>query len=427
MNFGILVLFVFIAVFLEVPVAFSFIIGTVTFLIFGTDFPITVVAGRLGPSLDSFPLLALPLFIFAGNLLGSAGIAKRIFNFANSSVGHVHGGLAHVNILSSIVFAGMSGVAMADAAGLGKIEMQEMKRHGYPLPFSAAITAVSATIGPIIPPSGQMIIIAVVANLALDKLFLAGFIPGLILGLFLMVTCYFMAKTGKLSVDLQTKQPFKQRIINLIHALPALAIPIFLITGLLTGIATPTELGALTCLFAILLGFIYKEFDLRGLLTCAKESAITTGTLGMLLLVSQAFTWLMGVSNVGPILQEFMMSITANPLVFLLLTNMVLLIAGMFMETTVVVLIAAPILFPIAMSYGIDSIHFAIVMLVNLLLGTITPPFGSLLFVMMDQTKISLSKMFRAVAPFYFPYLAFLFLITLVPQITLFLPRLFGN
>ena len=425
MNFGFLVLFIFIAVFLEVPVAFSFIVGTVAFLVFGTDFPITVVAGRLGPSLDSFPLLALPLFIFAGNLLGSSGIAKRIFTFANSSVGHIHGGLAHVNILSSIVFAGMSGVAMADAAGLGKIEMQEMKRHGYPLAFSAAITAASATIGPIIPPSGQMIIVAVVANLALDKLFLAGFIPGLVLGLFLMVTCYIMARTGYLKVKLQTKLPLKERLVAFVKATPALAIPVFLITGLLTGVATPTELGALTCVFAIILGFVYKEIDLKGLVTCAKESAITTGTLGMLLLVSQAFTWLMGVSNVGPLLQDFMMGITLNPLVFLLITNIVLLVAGMFMETTVVVLIAAPILFPIAASYGIDTIHFAIVMLVNLLLGTMTPPFGSLLFVMMDQTGLSLQKLFKAVAPFYFPYLAFLFLITLVPQITLFVPGLF--
>lgn len=427
MNFAFLILFIFIAVFLEVPVAFSFIIGTVAFLIFGTDFPITVVAGRLGPSLDSFPLLALPLFIFAGNLLGSSGIARRIFNFANSSVGHIHGGLAHVNVLSSIVFAGMSGVAMADAAGLGRIEMQEMKRHGYPLDFSAAITAASATIGPIIPPSGQMIIIAVVANLALDKLFLAGFIPGLILGLFLMVTCYIMARVGYLNVQRQKKLPIKKRLYDFVIAIPALSIPIFLIVGLLTGIATPTELGALTCVFAIILGIIYKELDFKGFIKCAMDSAITTGTLGMLLLVSQAFTWLMGVSNVGPLLQNFMMSITQNPLVFLLITNIVLLIAGMFMETTVVVLIAAPILFPIAASYGIESIHFAIVMLVNLLLGTITPPFGSLLFVMMDQTGISLSKMFKSIAPFYFPYLAFLFLISLVPQITLFVPALFGN
>lgn len=426
MSFLWMVIFIFVAIFLEVPVAFSFIAGTVAYLIMGQTFPITVVAGRLGPGLDSFPLLALPLFVFAGNLLGGSGIAKRIFSFANSSVGHIPGGLGHVNVLSSIVFAGMSGVAMADAAGLGKIEMEEMERHGYPIPFSAAITAASATIGPIIPPSGQMVIIAVLANIALDKLFLAGFIPGLMLGGFLMITIYIMVKSGYVKVAVLPKEPISVRFSNFLKAAPALAIPVFLIVGLITGVATPTELGALTCLFAIILGFIYKDLTLRSFLDCALESAKTTGVLGVLLLVASPFTWLMGVGNVGLHLQAFMLDVTTNPIVFLLIANVVLLIAGMFMETTVVVLIAAPILFPIAASYGIDSIHFAMVMLINLLMGTLTPPFGSLLFVMMNQTKLTLAQMFKAVAPFYFPYLAFLVLITMVPSITTFVPRLFG-
>lgn len=426
MSFLWMVIFIFVAIFLEVPVAFSFIAGTVAYLIMGQTFPITVVAGRLGPGLDSFPLLALPLFVFAGNLLGGSGIAKRIFSFANSSVGHIPGGLGHVNVLSSIVFAGMSGVAMADAAGLGKIEMEEMERHGYPIPFSAAITAASATIGPIIPPSGQMVIIAVLANIALDKLFLAGFIPGLMLGGFLMITIYIMVKSGYVKVAVLPKEAISVRFSNFLKAAPALAIPVFLIVGLITGVATPTELGALTCLFAIILGFIYKDLTLRSFLDCALESAKTTGVLGVLLLVASPFTWLMGVGNVGLQLQAFMLDVTTNPIVFLLIANVVLLIAGMFMETTVVVLIAAPILFPIAASYGIDSIHFAMVMLINLLMGTLTPPFGSLLFVMMNQTKLTLAQMFKAVAPFYFPYLAFLVLITMVPSITTFVPRLFG-
>jgi tripartite ATP-independent transporter DctM subunit len=427
MNFMWMIAFIFLAIFLEVPVAISFIAGSITYLILGQTYPITVVAGRLGPGLDSFPLLALPLFIFAGNLLGGAGIAKRIFSFANSSVGHIPGGLGHVNVLSSIVFAGMSGVAMADAAGLGKIEMEEMERHGYPVEFSAAITAASATIGPIIPPSGQMVIIAVLANLALDKLFLAGFIPGLMLGGFLMVTIYIMVKFGYVKVDVLPKESLSVRFINFLKAAPALAIPVFLIVGLITGVATPTELGALTCLFAIILGFVYKDLTLRSFLDCALESAKTTGVLGILLLVANPFTWLMGVNNVGMQLQAFMLNLTTNPIIFLLLANIVLLVAGMMMETTVVVLIAAPILFPIAASYGLDPIHFAMVLLINLLMGTLTPPFGSLLFVMMNQTKLTLAQMFRAVAPFYFPFLALLVLITMVPSITTFLPRLFGG
>ncbi len=418
---------IFFVVFLGMPVAFSFSFGTALYLIVDGSYPLTVVASRLGPGLDSFPLLALPLFIFAGNLLGGAGIARKIFAFANSAVGHIPGGLGHVNVLSSIIFAGMSGVAMADAAGLGKIEMEEMKRHGYPVPFSAAITAASATIGPIIPPSGIMVLYAVLANIALDKLFLAGFIPGLMLGAFLMITIYVLVRMGKVRVAVLPKEPLAVRFRNFLGAAPALAIPVFLVAGLVTGVATPTELGALTCLAAIVLGFVYRDLTVRSLYRCAMETVKTSGVLGMLILVATPFTWLSGVGNVGALLQEFLASLTTSPVVFLLLVNVVLLAAGMFMETSVILLIAAPILAPIAAGYGIHPIHFAMVMLMNLLMGTLTPPFGSLLFVMMDQTKLTLNQMFRAVAPFYFPFIAFLLIVTFVPGVTTFLPGLFGK
>ncbi|MDP3191641.1 TRAP transporter large permease [Rhodoferax sp.] len=418
---------IFVAVFLGMPVAFAFIFGTSLYLYVEGAYPLTVIASRLGPGLDSFPLLALPLFIFAGNLLGGSGVARRIFDFANSAVGHIRGGLGHVNVFASIIFAGMSGVAMADAAGLGKIEMEEMERHGYPKDFSAAITAASATIGPIIPPSGIMVLYAVLANIALDKLFLAGFIPGLMLGGFLMISIYFRVKLGKVKVGLLPKEPLRVRLKNFVRAAPALAIPVFLVTGLITGVATPTELGALTCLAAIILGFAYKDLNLRTFYLCAVETVKTTGILGMLILVAAPFTWLSGVGNVGDLLLNFMNGLTTNPWVFLALINVVLLAAGMFMETSVVLLIAVPILAPIATSYGIDPVHFAMVMLVNLLMGTLTPPFGSLLFVMMNQTGLSLHQMFRAIAPFYFPFLAFLLVITYIPVVTTFLPNLFGN
>ena len=418
---------IFVAVFLGMPVAFAFIFGTSVYLYVEGAYPLTVIASRLGTGLDSFPLLALPLFIFAGNLLGGSGVARRIFDFANSAVGHIRGGLGHVNVFASIIFAGMSGVAMADAAGLGKIEMEEMERHGYPKDFSAAITAASATIGPIIPPSGIMVLYAVLANIALDKLFLAGFIPGLMLGGFLMISIYFMVKLGKVKVGLLPKEPLRVRLKNFVRAAPALAIPVFLVTGLITGVATPTELGALTCLAAIILGFAYKDLNLRTFYLCAVETVKTTGILGMLILVAAPFTWLSGVGNVGDLLLNFMNGLTTNPWVFLALINVILLVAGMFMETSVVLLIAVPILAPIATSYGIDPVHFAMVMLVNLLMGTLTPPFGSLLFVMMNQTGLSLHQMFRAIAPFYFPFLAFLLVITYIPVVTTFLPNLFGN
>ena len=426
MNFALLLVFVFIAVFLEVPVAFSFIFGTILYLVLGGLYPVTVIAGRLATGLDSFPLLALPLFIFAGNLLGGSGIAKRIFNFANSAVGHIPGGLGHVNVVASIVFAGMSGVAMADAAGLGKIEMEEMKRHGYPVSFSAAITAVSSTIGPIIPPSGQMVLYAVLANVALDKLFLAGFIPGLILGLFLMVTIYIMVKTGKVNAPMIPKEPLQVRVRHFLVAAPALAVPGFLIIGLITGIATPTELGALTCLFAVILGIFYRDLSWKTFYKCAVETVKTTGVLGFLIMVAGPFTWLSGVGNVGILLQNFLMSFTTSPLVFMLIMIIILLLLGMVMESSVIQLLVTPIVAPIALSYGLDPIHFGLIVVITLLLGCITPPFGTLLFVMMDMEKLTLRQMFKAVAPFYFPYLAFVVIIALIPAITTFLPNLFG-
>jgi tripartite ATP-independent transporter DctM subunit len=425
MNFVLLLTFVFIAVFLEVPVAFSFIFGTILYLILGGLYPITVVAGRLATGLDSFPLLALPLFIFAGNLLGGSGIGKRIFKFANSAVGHIPGGLGHVNVVASIVFAGMSGVAMADAAGLGKIEMEEMKRHGYPVPFSAAITAVSSTIGPIIPPSGQMVLYAVLANVALDKLFLAGFIPGIVLGLFLMVTIYVMVKTGKVNAPMIPKEPLKVRFKNLLAALPTLAVPGFLVFGLITGIATPTELGALTCLFAVILGIAYKDLTWKAFVKCAVDTVKTTGVLGFLIMVAGPFTWLSGIGNVGTLLQNFLTSVTTSPLVFIFIVMIVLLILGMIMESSVIQLLLTPILAPIALSYGLDPIHFGLIVITSLLLGCLTPPFGTLLFVMMDMEKMTLMQMFKAVAPFYFPYLAFVVVIALIPAITTFLPNFF--
>lgn len=415
------------AIALEIPVVFAFIFGCATFLIFDGSYPLSVIVSRIGPGLDSFPLLALPLFIFAGNLMNSAGIARRIFNFANSMVGHIPGGLGHVNVLASIIFAGMSGVAQADAAGLGKIEIQEMRRAGYSEPFSVAITAVSAIIGPIIPPSGIMVIYAVLAGVALDKLFLAGFIPGLLLGTFLMITISFLVKTGKVKAPLLPYMSWGKRGKAFIEAAPALMIPGFLIFGLLSGIATPTELGALTVTAAIILGFLQRELSFQDLFHCAAETAKTLGVLAILIACAAPFTWIMGINNVGQGLENFFLGISQNKYVFLLVITAALLLAGSIMETTVILLIVVPIISPLIAIYGIDPVHFGIIVILNLLLGTLTPPFGVLLFVMMDLTGISIYKLLRAIMPFYIPILLLLLIITLTPAITTFIPNLVGR
>ena len=415
------------AIAVEIPVAFAFIFGCATFLIFDGFHPLSVIVSRLGPGLDSFPLIALPLFVFAGNLMNSAGIARRIFNFANSMVGHISGGLGHVNVLASIIFAGMSGVAQADAAGLGKIEIKEMRRAGYSEPFSAAITAVSAIIGPIIPPSGIMVIYAVLAGVALDKLFLAGFIPGLMLGGFLMITIYFLVKTGKVEAPLLPYTNWRKRGKAFIEAAPALMLPGFLIFGLLSGIATPTELGALTVTAAIILGFLQGELSFQDLFHCAAQTVKTLGVLAILIACAAPFTWIMGINNVSQGLEHFFLGISQNKYVFLLVINVLLLLAGSIMETTVILLIVVPIVSPLIATYGIDPIHFGIIVILNLLLGTLTPPFGVLLFTMMDLTGISLYKLLRAIMPFYIPILLIILIITFIPVITTFIPNLVGR
>lgn len=422
-----LLLFILIAVAIEVPVAFAFLFGCSLFLILDGGFPLSVVATRLGAGLDSFPLLALPLFIFAGNLMSQGGIARRIFRFANSVVGHVPGGLGHVNVVASIIFAGMSGVAQADAAGLGKIEIKEMRKAGYDLDFAAAITAASAVIGPIIPPSGIMVIYAVMASVALDKLFLGGFLPGLLLGALLMVTIFVMVKTGRMTAPVLPKESWRSRLSSFFAAAPALFVPSFLIFGLLTGIATPTELGALTVLFAIVLSFLQKELTLRSLFDCAIQTAKTTGILAILILAATPFTWIMGINNAGDMLEQLLLRLSENPYVILLLINLVLLMAGSVMETTVILLITVPILTPIVTSYGLDPIHFGLIVVLNLLIGTITPPFGVLLFVMTNITGLPLLRVARAVLPFYVPMLLLLVVITLVPAIVTWVPYTLGG
>ncbi|MEX2601961.1 MAG: TRAP transporter large permease, partial [Balneolaceae bacterium] len=371
--------------------------------------------------------LALPVFIFAGNLLSRSGIASRIFKFANSAVGHIPGGLGHVNVMASIIFAGMSGVAQADAAGLGRIELEEMERQGYDRSFSTAITAASAVIGPIIPPSGVMVLYAVLAGVRLDHLFLAGFVPGLMLGGFQMITIYLLVKMGKVIAPVQPVQGWNVRFRTFLGAAPALMVPGFLVVGLLTGIATPTELGAVTCVFATILGFAQGDFSIAKFWQCALETVKTTGILAILIMVAAPFTWILGVGNAGALLASTLETISQNPLVVLLIINLALLLAGSIMETAVIQLIAVPILAPIALMFGIDPIHFGIVVLLNLLLGTLTPPFGVLLFVMMSLTGLSLHQVSKAVMPFYLPMIVLLVLITLFPVLTTFIPNLVGG
>ncbi len=410
--------------FIEVPVAFSLGIACLVYLFVEGQTPFVIMSQRMASGLDSFPFLAIPLFILAGQLLNRAGIARRIFEFAIALVGHVRGGLAHVNVIASIIFAGMSGVAQADAAGLGTVEIKAMIDDGFERPFSAAITAASSIIGPIIPPSVIMVIFALIAELSVAELFLGGFIPGLMMGLSLMGMTFWMASTGRVRCPVHERQGLNVIFKTFLRAFPALLAPLILVAGILLGVATPTELGALTTVYALVLGFAYGELTVSEVIETLKEVVIMYGILVFIISAAFPFGWLVAINEVPSVLAKLILSISTNKWVILLLLNFGLLMAGLLMETTAILLISTPVLLPIVKSVGIDPIHFGLVMVLNLLIGANTPPFGVCLFIVMDIAKVPFEGVVKAILPLLIPLLLVLFLITFVPDLVLFIPKL---
>jgi len=423
-----LLLILAVLVLFEMPVAFALPTSALMYLIITDTIPPMLVVQRIASGLESYVLLAIPLFILAGNLFNSAGIAIRIFDFAVACVGHIRGSLGHVNIVASVIFSGMSGVAQADAAGLGAVEVREMKRHGFTPEFSAAITAVSSIIGPIIPPSGIMIIYAVLANVSVPDLFLAGIVPGVLMSLCLMAMVYWLARTGRIEAPVVPRRTPVEVGRAFWRALPALAAPVFLIAGILTGFATPTQLGALTAFYAIILGFATRELTAANLWISIKDTVITCGVLVFIIAAATPFSAILALEGVPQQLANILLSISDNPLIVLLVVNIALLIFGMVMDTTAILLVAVPVLVPVMMSLGIDPVHFGIIMVINLLIGTLTPPFGVLLFVMIDVAKVEYKPLLRQTAPFYIPLFLFLIVITYWPGLSLSLPAyVFGG
>ncbi len=418
------VLFALIA--LELPIAFALVCAAFFYLFAGTSIPPSIVVQRMSSGIDSFPLLAIPLFVLAGNLLNSGGIARRLFDFSIALIGHLRGGLAQVNILASMIFSGMSGVAQADAAGLGTVEIKAMRNAGFDGAFSAAVSASSAVIGPIIPPSVIMVIYGVLAQVSVGDLFLAGILPGIVIGLLLMLTVYVLVTTGRVHAPLQPRASAARLRQTFFAAIPPLMAPVILMVGLLTGVATPTELGAITVAYAIVLGFAYRELDLRKLVRAMSESAVATGVLVFIMAAAVPIGWAIAINNVPAQFAAWLMSITQEPWVALIVINLLLLVAGCFMETTAILLIAVPTLLPLVLQIGIDPVHFGLVVIINLLIGATTPPFGVLLFIVQDIARVSFGEIVRAMLPFYLPLLAALLIVTYWPSLALWLPNAFS-
>lgn len=427
MTLGLLFGFFAVLLVVELPVGFALALSALGVLLAEGQIPLTIVVQRMASGIESFPFLAIPLFILAGNLMNRAGIAARIYAFALALVGHIRGSLAHVNVMASMIFAGMSGVAQADAAGIGTIEIKHMKERGFDPAFSAAVSAASAVIGPIIPPSVIMVVYAVNAQASVADLFLAGIVPGVLMGLALMAMVYWMAVTGRIVAPTQPWPGFGEVRRTFVDALPALMAPVLLCGGVVAGVATPTELGAITVVYAIALGFWQRELTWEEIWHAAVETLTTYGVLVFIIAAAVPFGWVVAVTEAPAKLADFMLGVSENKWVILALVNVMLLIAGCFMETTAILLIATPTLLPLMKQLGVHEVHFGLMMIINLLIGALTPPFGVLLFITMDIAKVSFAAIVRAILPFYVPLAFVLLLVTYWPDMVMFVPNLFRD
>ena len=421
-----ILVFVFIAILIAgVPVFIALAGSSLLYTHFIANIPDFVILHRMAGGIDSFPLLAVPFFILAGNLMNSAGITNRIYDFAVALVGWMRGGLAHVNIIGSVIFAGMSGTAIADAAGLGTIEIKAMKDHGYSTEFAVGVTAASSTLGPIIPPSLPFVIYGMMGNVSIGALFLGGIIPGVVMTLFMMGYVYYCARKYNMGRD----QVFRWGVLGLtfIAALPALMTPAIIIGGMTFGWFTPTEAAIAACAWALMLGiFLYRSMSLKQFYKVTMDTIETTA--GVLLIVAAAslFGWVLTTTRLTEAGASALLQLTDNRYIILLLINILLLIVGCFLEPIASISILVPVLMPIILKVGIDPVHFGVMMTLNLMIGLLHPPLGMVLFVLSRIAKLSIEQTTMAILPWLLPLLGSLVAITLIPELTLWLPRVMG-
>ena len=407
-----------------VPVAIAMAGAALIYAMATRSMPDFVVIHRMYGGVDSFPLLAVPFFIFAGNLMNSAGITNRIYNFAMALVGWLKGGLGHVNVVGSMIFAGMSGTAIADAAGLGTIEIKAMKDHGYSTEFAVGVTAASATVGPIIPPSLPFVIYGMMAGVSIGQLFLAGVIPGILMGLIMMATVAWYAHRRKYAADAVFSWGKLGK--TFLEAFLAMMTPVLLIGGMTFGIFTPTEGAIAASAYALLLGLVwYRTLSWRMLIKISMDTIETTATVLFIVAAASIFGWLLTVTRVTDELALWVLSFTTQPWVFLLLVNLLMLFVGCFLEPTAAITLLVPILVPICQKFGIDLVHFGLVMILNLMIGLLHPPMGTVLFVLSRVSRLSFERTTMAILPWLVPLLATLVLCTYVPDIVLWLPKRF--
>jgi TRAP-type C4-dicarboxylate transport system permease large subunit len=447
-----------------VPIAIAMSAAALIYILISGNLPPFVVVHRMVSGIDSFPLLAVPFFILAGNLMNNAGITNRIFAIASALVGWLRGGLGHVNVTASVIFSGMSGTAIADAAGLGTVEVKAMKDQGYPTEFAVGVTAASATLGPIIPPSLPIVIYAMLANVSVGGMFLGGIVPGALMALLMMATVSFFAwRNGWGSDEKFQWRRFSRGLMELAIVLGwplvvwalvqagapprttvfvALALlfladwrfrfvavmpmmtPILLIGGMTVGLFTPTEGAIAACIWALVLGLLwYRTLTLRSFVKICIDTVETTAVVMFIVAASSIFSWMLTAEGITAQVAGWILGVTAEPWMFLLLANLLMLLIGCFLEPVAAITILVPILLPVAQQLGVDPMHFGLIMVLNLMIGLLTPPVGLVLFVMARISQLSIERTIVAVMPWFIPLLMSLALITYIPELTLWLPR----
>lgn len=427
MNAGLIVfLIAFLLIFIiKIPIPLGLITASsFYFIVTGADLRL-VASKTLGQYYSNYVIIAVPLFIFAANIMNETKVTDKIFDFSKCIVGRFYGGLGHVNVLASLIFSDMTGSALADAAGLGKMEIEAMRKEGYDDGFSCAITAASATIGPIFPPSQPMLIYAMTSSTSVGALFMAGMVPGVLLALALMIYIALIARkrgyprsTGSTS--------FRHFLRSTFSAIPALLTPVILLMGIYTGVMTPTEAGAIAAFYAILIGFfMYRTLTLEGMKKVFIDTVKGTGTVSLMIGAAASVSYIVAKEGIAASAAEFVMGVTDNPYIFLLIVNIIFLGLGMIIDVSVINLVFVPIILPVVKLMDIDLVHFGVMIVFNMMIGLSTPPFGMLLFITSGISGTSLKYIVQRILPMIVVMLIVLVIITYFPPVVLTLPRLF--
>jgi len=405
------------------PISASMALPSILYVIIN-NVPLSVVAQKMMNSLNSFPLLAVPTFILAGTLMNRAGISKNIFDFSNIIVGKFRGGLSYVNILTSLIFAGMSGAALAEIGALGNIQLKAMKEQGYKIEDAAAITAASATLGPIFPPSIPLIMYATIAEVSGVKCLIAGVFPALLITLLLMVMATILAYKNKWP-KFEQKLTIKEKLKITWKAFPAVMAPVLLIGGLVTGMFSATELAAVTVVYALILGFfVYKELKISDFKKMGIETVKSTASIMFIVAAASIFAFVLTIEQIPNQMTNLMLSISKNPIVLLLIVNLLLFVVGMLMETIAALLVLTPLLVPALTSVGVDPVHLGVVIVLNLMIGLLTPPVSMSLYMISNIAEKSPQVILKSLMPYFIPLVISLFIVTFFPILSTWLPDL---